>query len=154
MKRGQRYLPGIIQVFRDKRLPLELAFLPMLESVFKNRADSGSARGLWQFTRQTAKHMGLRVGFMVDERLNWRKSTEAAAEYLEILGKQFNYNWALALAAYNGGPAYMEKKIRSQGTWDFFRLNLRKETYEYIPKYVAMIQIAKEKFPHLLQPRR
>ena len=154
LQRGQRYLPAIMEVFRRKRLPLELAFLPMVESVFINDADSGSARGMWQFTPQTAEHMGLRVGAMVDERLNWRKATEAAAEYLDQLGQRFNYDWALALAAYNGGPGYMENHIQTQRTSDFFRLRLRKETYEYVPKFVAMLQVAKEKFPRLLMARR
>jgi len=154
LERGQRYLPTIKRIFKQKRLPLELAFLPMLESVFINNADSGSARGMWQFTKQTAEHMGLKVGTFTDERLNWKKATIAAAEYLDMLGQKFNYNWALALAAYNGGPVYMEGKMKSQRTYDFFDLELRKETAEYVPKFVAMVQVAKEKFPHLLTAGR
>ncbi|MCH8886631.1 MAG: lytic transglycosylase domain-containing protein [SAR324 cluster bacterium] len=148
--RGQRYLPTITRVFRARRLPLELAYLPMLESVFVNEADSGSAKGLWQFTRQTAREMGLRVSGFIDERLDWYKATLAAADYLERLGKRFNYNWALALAAYNGGPGYIQRQMKKQGTWDFYRLRLRKETYDYVPKFIAMVQVAKEKYVHLL----
>lgn len=152
--RGQRYLPTIVRVFRERRLPLELAFLPMLESTFRNDADSGSARGLWQFTEQTAEHMGLRVSTFVDERLNWYKATVAAAAYLDALGEQFNYNWGLALAAYNGGPAYIEEQMRNQHSWDFFELDLRKETYDYVPRFIAMVQVAKEHYPHLLMARQ
>jgi Transglycosylase SLT domain len=142
---GQPYLPSILAAFEKRRLPPELAYLPMLESMFENRADSGHARGLWQFTKQTAEHMGLRVSSMVDERLNWRKSSEAAADYLDALGERFNYDWGLALAAYNGGPGYIEDELKRQGRRDFFSLRLRKETNEYVPRFIAMIQVAKEK---------
>ena len=154
LHKGRRYLPTITRIFRARRLPLELAYLPMLESMFENKADSGSARGLWQFTRQTARHMGLHVGAFSDERLNWHKATLAAADYLEILGKKFNYNWALALAAYNGGPAYLEKAMRRQRSWNFFDLRLRRETYDYVPRFIAMVQVAKERYPHLLMASR
>ena len=143
-------MPTIAREFQRRRLPLELAYLPMLESLFGNRADSGNAKGMWQFTPQTAKEMGLRVGFMVDERLNWRKATAAAASYLDRIGRKFNYNWALALAAYNGGPNYMEKEMRRQRSWNFWDLRLRKETAEYVPRFIAMLQVAKEKYPELM----
>lgn len=150
LQKGKKYLPSLVQYFRKRGLPEQLAYLPMLESLFGNRANSGHARGLWQFTRQTGKHMGLRIGFGVDERMNWEKSTKAAANYLETLGKQFNYNWALALSAYNGGPNYIKGQIKSQRTWDFFKLQLRKETFEYVPRFIAMLQVAREKYPHLM----
>ena len=150
LERGRRYMPTILREFRRRNLPTELAYLPMLESLFDVRADSGSAKGMWQFTPQTAEHMGLRVGFMVDERLNWRKATEAAAEYLDRLGAKFNYNWELALAAYNGGPAYIERAMRSQHTWNFYELRLRKETAEYVPRFIAMLQVARRQHMHLV----
>ena len=150
LERGRRYLPTITRIFRQRGLPLELAYLPMLESRFENRANSGHARGLWQFTEGTAEHVGLEVGAFSDERLNWHKATLAAADYLEELGEKFNYNWALALAAYNGGPGYIERAMREQGTWDYFHLRLRRETAEYVPRFVAMVQVAKEKYPHML----
>jgi membrane-bound lytic murein transglycosylase D len=153
LSQGRAYLPAIGRVFEKHRLPQELAYLPMLESMFENRANSGHARGMWQFTRQTAEHIGLRVGAMVDERLNWRKSTEAAATYLDQLGEQFNYDWALALAAYNGGPGYMQDAMRQQRRRDFFSLRLRKETEEYVPRFIAMLQVAKEKYAHLMAAR-
>ncbi len=150
LRRARKYLPAIAAEFRRRRLPMELAYLPMLESLFANRANSGHAKGMWQFTPQTAKEMGLRVGLMVDERLNWRKATAAAARYLDRIGGRFNYNWALALAAYNGGPNYMAKEMRRQGSWDFWGLRLRKETAEYVPRFIAMLQVAKEKYPNLM----
>jgi len=150
LRRARPYLPTIFEELRQRSLPVELAYLPMLESSFKNRADSGHARGLWQFTRQTARAMGLQVGFMVDERLNWRKATGAAARYLDQLGERFNYNWELALAAYNGGPNYVEGAMRAQRTWNFWNLRLRQETSDYVPRFIAMVQVAKQKYPHLM----
>ena len=150
LRRGRKFLPEIVREFQKRRLPLELAYLPLVESIFKNRANSGHAKGMWQFTPQTAKEVGLRVGFMVDERLNWRKATAAAADYLDQLGTKFNYNWALALAAYNGGPNYMDENIRRQRTWNFWELRLRKETADYVPRFIAMLQVAKEKYPHMM----
>ena len=153
LQRARRYIPTIIREFQKRNLPIELAFLPLLESMYLNRADSGSAMGMWQFTKQTAKEMGLSRGLMVDERLNWRKATEAAADYLDRLGADFNYNWALALAAYNGGPNYIRDAMKTQHTWDFFELSLRRETAEYVPRFIAMIQVAREKYPHLMAAR-
>ncbi len=150
LERGKRYLPAILREFRKRRLPEELAYLPMLESMFENRANSGHAKGLWQFTPQTAREMGLRIGMLVDDRLNWRKATRAAARYLDELGKRFNYNWALALAAYNGGPNYLANAMRSQRSWDFFSLRLRRETAEYVPRFIAMLQVARQKYLNLL----
>lgn len=150
LENGQRYLPTITKVFEQQRLPQELAYLPMLESLFENRATSATgARGLWQFIPQTAKRMGLRVGVMVDDRLNWLKATKAAARYLDSLGSQFNYNWALALAAYNGGPNYVEQAMRSQRSWNFWDLRLRRETTEYVPRFIAMVQVARERYRNL-----
>ena len=154
LERGRRYLGPIAREFQSRGLPLELIYLPLLESRYINRADSGHAKGIWQFIPSTAKAMGLRVGFMVDERMNWRKATIAAAEYLLILGKRFNYNWALALAAYNGGPNYVEEAMRKQGSWNFWDLNLREETQEYVPRFIAMLQVARERYPHMLVASR
>ena len=147
--KSRRYLYYIHRVFYKYELPPELAFLPILESCFDYKADSGSARGMWQFTKATAKDYGLDVSFLSDDRLNWRKATDSAARYLKILGERFDNNWELALAGYNGGPNYMEKQIRSQGTRNFWKLKLRKETHEYVPKFLAMIRVARSRYPEL-----
>lgn len=150
LQRAQPYLPYIHQELRKRKLPPELAYLPMLESSFNPKAKSRTgARGMWQFTEATAGDYGLKVGWISDERLNWRKSTRAAITYLDRLGKQFNYNWELALAAYNGGPGYISRAMKKQRTWNFWRLRLREEPYEYVPKFLAMLQVAKRKYPAL-----
>ncbi len=150
LRAGKPYLPTIRKIFRSQGLPEELAYLPMLESLYDVNANSGSAVGMWQFTLQTARHVGLKVGYGVDERRDWRKATAAAAYYLNQLGARFHYDWALALAAYNCGPGCIEKAIKKQGKRRFFQLRLRKETSEYVPRFVAMLQVAKSKHPTLL----
>ncbi|MCP4298751.1 MAG: lytic transglycosylase domain-containing protein, partial [Proteobacteria bacterium] len=117
LNRARPYLPYIHQVFRERNLPSELAYLPMLESSFNPQAVSRTgAKGMWQFKKATAIDNGLTIRWNIDDRLNWRKSTEAAANYLAKLGKRFNYNWELALAGYNGGPTYISKTIKQQHT--------------------------------------
>ena len=145
-----RYLHYIHRVFYKYDLPPELAHLPILESCFDTRAVSWTgARGMWQFTKATAKDYGLRVSPLSDDRLNWRKSTHSAARYLKKLGEMFDNNWELALAGYNGGPGYMSRQIKSQGTRNFWELELRKETRNYVPKFLAMLSVARKSYPEL-----
>lgn len=150
LDRAQRYLPYIHQVFRQYHLPPELAYLPILESAFDVSAVSRTgAKGLWQFKAATARHVGLNVGWLRDDRLNWKKSTIAAAKYLDSLGKRFNYNWELALAAYNGGPSYISKLMKQQHSWNFWHLEMRSETQQYVPKFLAILRVARERYPNL-----
>ena len=147
---SKRYLNYIHRVFYKYKLPPELVHLPILESCFDTKAKSVTgARGMWQFTRSTGEEYGLSVGFLSDDRLNWRKATHSAARYLKKLGDIFNKNWELALAGYNGGPNYMKRQMKSQGTRNFWKLKLRKETHEYVPKFLAMLKVARNKFPEM-----
>jgi membrane-bound lytic murein transglycosylase D len=150
LKRAQTYMPHIQKVFTTYRLPPQLGYLPVLESGFNVEADSGPSRGLWQFTKATAEQYGLTVGRLQDERLNWEKSTEAAAKYLADLGRRFAYNWELVLAAYNGGPGYIERATQAQQTRNFWQLKLYRETTDYVPRFIAILQVARETYPHLL----
>lgn len=150
LKRGQKYLPYIKRELKKRKMPMELAFLPMLESSFDPEAESRTgALGMWQFTSATAKDYGLEKGWLSDERLDWKKSTKAAVIYLQKLGKRYNNNWELALAAYNGGPGYISRSMKKQGTQSFWKLKIREEPKTYVPKFIAMIQVAKRKYPRL-----
>ena len=147
---SKRYLNYIHRVFYNYKLPPELVYLPILESCFDTKAKSVTgARGMWQFTRSTGEEYGLSAGFLSDERLNWKKATHSAARYLKKLGDMFNSNWELALAGYNGGPNYMKRQMKSQGTRNYWKLKLRKETYEYVPKFLAMLKVARNKYPEM-----
>lgn len=146
--RGAPYLPMIQRVFREEGLPLDLAFVPLVESAFKPTAVSrANARGVWQFMRATAAANGLRQDWYIDERADPEKSTRAAARYLKTLYRLFR-NWHLALASYNGGPGRLQKAIQKSGVTDFWRLTstprlLPRETRDYVPMILAAAIIAR-----------
>jgi len=150
MIRGGRYLPMIQNVFRAEGLPLDLAFVPLVESAFKpNALSRAKAKGVWQFMAGTAAENGLRRDWYIDERSDPEKATLAAAKYLQTLSKMFDGDWHLALASYNGGPGRLQKAIRrAGGVDDFWKLSARgkllpRETREYVPMILAAIVIAR-----------
>lgn len=148
LQRGTRYLPMIQQVFRDEGVPLDLAYVPLIESAFKPTALSrASARGMWQFMRGTASDVGLKQDWYIDERADPEKATVGAARYLKTLFGMFS-DWHLALASYNGGPGRVQRALKSSGDEDFWALSsstryLPRETREYVPMILAAIIIAK-----------
>lgn len=149
LERGSRYLPMIQNVFRAEGLPLDLAYVPLVESAFKPSALSrASARGVWQFMRDTARENGLQQDWYIDERADPEKATVAAARYLRSLSRMFDGDWHLALASYNGGPGRVQRAVKRAGTDDFWTLSespgyLPKETREYVPMILAAIIIAR-----------
>ncbi|MPY88146.1 MAG: LysM peptidoglycan-binding domain-containing protein [Luteitalea sp.] len=149
LARGHQYLPMIQEVFRAEGIPLDLAYIPLIESAFKPTALSRArAKGVWQFMRGTAAENGLETNWFVDERADPEKATQAAARYLKTLRTMFEGDWLLALASYNGGPGRVQRAIRRAGTSDFWRLSgttryLPRETREYVPMILAAIIVAR-----------
>jgi len=149
MRRGSKYLPMIQEVFKAQGLPLDLAYVPLVESAFRPEAISrASAKGVWQFMKGTALENGLRHDWYVDERSNPEKATLAAANYLKTLADTFGGDWQLALASYNSGPGRVQKAIKRAGETDFWSLAakpsaLPRETREYVPMILAAIVIAR-----------
>ena len=149
MKRGSKYLPMIQGVFQAEGLPLDLAYVPLVESAFKpNALSKAKAKGVWQFMKGTALENGLRHDWYIDERSDPEKATVAAANYLKTLAGLFSGDWHLALASYNGGPGRVQKAIRRVGQNDFWKLSekahvLPRETREYVPMILAAIVIAR-----------
>ncbi|HEU4438710.1 MAG TPA: transglycosylase SLT domain-containing protein [Methylomirabilota bacterium] len=146
--RAGRYLPMILEVFRQKGLPDELAFTAMIESGFNPTAVShAGAKGLWQFMAPTARLYGLRVDRWLDERLDPEKSTVAAANYLRDLYNQYG-SWDLAQAAYNAGDLRVQQAIQSTGSRDFWRLHrsplLLEETKNFVPAIHAATLIGRD----------
>ena len=142
LERSRPYLYYITTEIEKRRLPAELVFLPAVESSFKVNAVSRSrASGLWQFIPSTARYLGLRSNWWSDPRRDVILSTQTALDYLEMLHSKFNGDWLLAIAAYNGGLGTISKAIKRNQrlgkSTDFFSLNLRKETREYVPKLLA-----------------
>ena len=149
MRRGSKYLPMIQNVFRAEGLPLDLAYVPLVESAFKPNALSRvKAKGVWQFMTGTAIENGLRSDWYIDERSDPEKATVAAAKYLRTLSKIFDGDWHLALASYNGGPGRLQRAIKSTRLDSFWKLAdkpkaLPRETREYVPMILAAIVIAR-----------
>ncbi|MFZ5776156.1 MAG: transglycosylase SLT domain-containing protein [Thermodesulfobacteriota bacterium] len=148
LSRSGRYLPMIKQKFAKAGLPLDLAYLPMIESGFRHDAVSrASAVGTWQFMRGTGLNYGLTINEYVDERRDPEKSTAAAAAYLSALYDRFD-SWHLAVAAYNAGEGTITRAMKQQEVDDFWEIAqgryIREETKLYVPQLIAAIMIAKE----------
>ena len=149
MKRGSKYLPMIQNVFRAEGLPLDLAYVPLIESAFKPTALSRTkAKGVWQFMSGTALENGLRRDWYIDERSDPEKATVAAAKYLGMLAKLFDGDWHMALASYNGGPGRLQRAAKTAKVNNFWALAknpklLPRETREYVPMILAAIVIAR-----------
>src|SRR5262249_54572884 len=123
MRRGSKYLPMIQNVFRAEGLPLDLAYVPLVESAFKPNALSRvKAKGVWQFMTGTALGNRLRRDWYIDERSDPEKATVAAAKYLHTLSTIFKGDWHLALASYNGGPGRLQRAMKTSGIDDFWKL--------------------------------
>ncbi len=147
LARSGRYLPMIQEHLRQAGMPLDLAYLPMIESGFSLTAYSKArAVGPWQFIKATACRYGLTVNDYVDERRDPEKATRAAIAYLRDLYERF-HSWPLAVAAYNAGEGKIAKAIRKYDTEDFWQLAqgryLKLETKRYVPKLIAAIILAR-----------
>ncbi len=106
------YMPVFEEALEAYQLPLELKYLPIIESALNPKAVSRvGAAGLWQFMPATGKQYGLELNSLVDERRDPVKSSYAAARYLKALYKIFG-DWNLVIAAYNCGPENINKAIR------------------------------------------
>ncbi len=137
---GNFYMPIFEQALEAYNLPLELKYLPVIESALNPKAVSRvGATGLWQFMLGTGKRYGLEVNSLVDERRNPVKASYAAAHYLSDLYKIFD-DWSLVIAAYNCGPDKVNKAIhRAKGSADYWNIYpyLPKETRGYVPAFIA-----------------
>lgn len=134
------YMPIFEQALESYGVPLELKYLPVIESALNPKAVSRvGATGLWQFMLATGKQYGLRVNSLVDDRRDPIRSSYAAARYLRDLHRIFN-DWTLALAAYNCGPENVNRAIRrSGGQRDYWQIYpyLPAETRGYVPAFIA-----------------
>lgn len=134
------YVPIFEEALESYQLPLELKYLPVIESALNPEATSRvGAAGLWQFMIGTGKMYGLEVNSLIDERRDPIKSSYAAAHYLKDLYQIFQ-DWTLVIAAYNCGPANVNKAIRrAGGSTDYWEIYpyLPQETRGYVPAFIA-----------------
>jgi membrane-bound lytic murein transglycosylase D len=153
LARRELYADLIVTKLRDRGMPEELLYIPMIESGLSPLAVSHvSAVGLWQFMSPTAEQYGLRVDAYVDERRDPEAATDAALDYLSWLHHRFGGSWALAAAAFNAGPGRVERVLNRHAEgwvggdelyWDVLEY-LPRETREYVPKMIAVTRLANE----------
>ncbi len=138
---GNFYMPVFEEALESYQLPLELKYLPIIESAMNPKATSKmGAAGLWQFMITTGKQYGLEVTSLIDERRDPVKASYAAARYLKELYDIFG-DWTLVIAAYNCGPNNINKAIKRAGGvknyWNIYPY-LPEETRGYVPAFIAV----------------
>lgn len=145
-KRSGKYRKQIVSEIKKVGLPVELSWLPLIESGFKPQALSKArALGLWQFIPSTGYKFGLKRDTYIDERLDPLKATKAAIAYLKELHHLFG-DWSTVLAAYNCGEGRVLRIIRAQNVnyldnfWDLYE-KLPRETARYVPRFLACLHI-------------
>src|SRR6185436_15176143 len=146
--RSRRYLYHIVVEVEQRRMPLEIALLPMVESAYNPTAMSVSrASGIWQFMPSTGTHYGLKQNFWFDSRRDVVAATEGALNYLQKLYGDFN-DWQLALAAYNWGEGNVARSIaKNQAAnlrGDYASIKMPDETRNYLPKLQALKNIVRD----------
>jgi membrane-bound lytic murein transglycosylase D len=149
------YFP-VFEAYLDKHnLPLELEYLPIIESGLDPLARSSSgAVGLWQFLYHSATMFDLQINSFVDERSDVFKSTEAACKYFKYLYHTFN-DWHLVLSSFNGGPGVVRNAIERNGgkrTYADIFPYFSEETKNYVPAFMAMIYVMNYAADHKIYP--
>lgn len=154
---GNFYIPIFEEALDYYGLPLELKYLPVIESVLEPKAKSpAGAVGLWQFMLATGKRYDLKVNSLIDERQDPYKSSWAAARYLRDLYKIYR-DWNLVIAAYNCGPTNVNKAIhRANGVRDYWTIYpyLPSETRGYVPAFIAANYIMNYYCEHNICPMK
>ena len=143
-----RYLPHIVPVLKEQGLPAELAYLCVIESGYMQSARShAGAVGMWQMIRSTSRRFDLRTDAWVDERMDFLRSTEGAADFIRYLRERFD-DWDHVLAAYNAGEGRVRSAVRRAGqkglSPDMENLPLPRETRIYVPAFYAALLICME----------
>lgn len=145
IERSKRYLFHIVEEVERRRMPAEIALLPIIESAFNPKAYSRShASGIWQFIPSTGKNYGLKQNWWHDDRRDIVAATSAALDYLQNLYSMFG-DWELALASYNWGEGAVGRSLiknRNSGLPEDFRnISLPPETQNYVPRLIAIKNI-------------
>lgn len=145
-QRAQPYLYFIVEQIEARKMPMEIALLPIVESAFDPYGYSHrSASGIWQFMPETGKRFGLKQNWWYDGRRDVYESTRAALDYLSYLHKTLEGDWLNAIAAYNSGEGRVlraiQKNRKKHLPTDFWSLDLPKETTAYVPKLLALADL-------------
>ena len=145
-RQSEPYIYHVVTEIKKRKLPGELALIPMIESSYDPFAYSGAgAAGLWQLMPGTGTDLGLKQDWWYDGRRSIGPSTNAALNYLGYLHNFFNGDWLLAFAAYDSGEGTMARIIKNSGQTGqkirFWSLNVPQETKAYIPRVLALAEV-------------
>lgn len=145
-RQSEPYIYHVLGEIKKRKLPGELALLPMIESAYDPFAYSGAgAAGIWQLMPRTGSDLGLKQDWWFDGRRSIGPSTDAALNYLVYLNKFFSGNWILAIAAYDSGEGTIARAIKStthRGKYvQFWNLPVPRETKAYVPRLLALAEI-------------
>jgi membrane-bound lytic murein transglycosylase D len=148
LAKGVERFGPMAKALKDAGVPVELVSVAAVESGLNARAASpAGARGMWQFMKTTARSYGLKIDRSRDDRVDVKKSTEAAAQHLRDLFLAFQ-DWHLALAAYNAGRGAINRLMNRTGGEDFWDLArggyLPGETRRFVPKVIALSLIVND----------
>lgn len=148
LNRAAPYLYMITREIQLRNMPMEIVFLPLIESSFHTKAlSSANAAGMWQFTADTAQVRGIKNDWWYDGRRDIYESTVAALDLLQNLYERLDNDWMLALAAYNWGAINVKNAIaknKAKGiATDYWHLHMPKETMRYVPRLLAIAEMVK-----------
>lgn len=140
MKRANKYFPIIEPILKKNGVPDDFKYLAVAESGLENVVSPAGATGFWQIMKATGREYGLEVNDNVDERYHVEKATQVACDYLNKWKSRFG-NWTLTAAAYNAGPAGVQKYMGIQQVDDYYDLLLGQETGRYVFRILAIKEI-------------
>ncbi|GLU44392.1 lytic transglycosylase domain-containing protein [Allomuricauda sp. NBRC 101325] len=140
MKRANKYFPIIEPILKKNGIPDDFKYLAVAESGLENVVSPAGATGFWQIMKATGREYGLEVNENVDERYHVEKATQVACDYLKKWKERFG-TWTLTAAAYNAGPAGVQKYMGIQQVDDYYDLLLGQETGRYVFRILAIKEI-------------
>lgn len=140
IKRANKYFPIIEPILKKNGIPDDFKYLAVAESGLENLVSPAGATGFWQIMKGTGREYGLEVNDNVDERYHVEKSTQVACDYLNKWKERFG-SWTLTAAAYNAGPAGIQKYMGIQQVDDYYDLLLGQETGRYVFRILAIKEI-------------
>lgn len=146
--RAEPYMYWIVEQIKQRKMPMELVLLPIVESAFDPQAtSSANAAGLWQIIPGTGRNYGLKQNQWYDGRRDVVASTTAALDMMQRLNNMFDGDWLLTVAAYNSGEGRVMKAVKANKakgkSTSFWALALPRETSIYVPKMLALSDILK-----------
>lgn len=140
IKRSHRWFPVIKPILKERGVPEDFAYLPLVESGFMHLVSPRGASSYWQIMEETGRENGLEINDHIDERYHIEKATHVACDYILEAKERFG-NWTLAAASYNLGMSGLERQLDKQLVDNYYDLLLNVETGRYVFRILALKEI-------------